>query len=177
MTRTAGVDVLAWDASAMHHFIKIDRFDVLLDLAHKVAGPKPRSVTTEAVRQELSNHDLVVPPRIEIVHVDGLEYLPALIEWLRRLSSGPHNRGEATVCAWAEISRATVLVDDGDARQVAHKQGLSVHGSLWVIDEAIRKGHCIESGASMLIDSVIESGARYPFTQGGLSAWRSNKLG
>src|SRR4051812_41267210 len=123
--------MLVWDASALHPAAVIDRLDVLLDLATRGARRPCRHVTTAAVHEELSTHNLVLPPRLEIVHVDGLQEVVALSEWVDKMSARRHNRGEATVCAWAQVHGATAVLDDLAARRVSQKGGLHFHGSLW----------------------------------------------
>ncbi len=163
--------IFAWDASALHHPIAADRVDVLLDLANNGLSPVIRHITTAAVGQELSGHGLTVPAAIDTVNVDGLDELIALARWVNLMSSSQHNRGEATVCAWAEVHQALVIMDDRDARRVARNAGLEVRGTLAVIADSIRNSHVPECTASALVDRLIDTGARYPHDRGDFIAW------
>lgn len=178
MTATDGQQsVLIWDASALHHAAKAERLDVLGDLAR---GPDSRpwtSVTTAAVVEELYDHGLSLTGEawLNVVHVDGLDEIVALTRWFNVVSSTAHSRGEATVLAWAEVHRAIAIIDDQDARQAARRQGLCVHGSLWVVAQAICEGRISEVTARGFVDSLTESGARYPFGRGEYVDWARGK--
>lgn len=161
---------LAWDASALHHAARADRLDVLGDVAKAYDN-----VTTAAVIEELARYGLAEAVErsawLEIVHVDGLEELPALVRWIGRLSSDEHDRGEATVCAWAEVHGATAVLDDADAKAAARRGGLDVHGSLWVLAAGVRAGALGELAADGFADALVREGARYPFAARGFSSW------
>lgn len=161
---------LVWDASGLHHAARADRLDVLGDIVKAYDN-----VTTATVLAELDRHGLADAVQgagwLRVVHVDGLDELPALMRWLQRLSAGEHHRGEATVCAWAEVHAATAIIDDADAKGVAVLGGLDAHGSLWVLAEGVRSGMLLDSTADGLADALIREGARYPFAGRGFSAW------
>ena len=155
----------AWEASAMVHAGRTDRLDVLLHLADSLA-PVTRHVTTAAVSQELQKCDLLVPEAMDVEHVDGLAEIKSLVTWAHLLSSSLHDRGEATICAWAEVHRATAIIDDGAARRAAAREGLDVHGTAWVIAQAVNAGAEKPRGACALLQTLIADGARYPFHTG-----------
>ncbi|MQA27422.1 MAG: hypothetical protein GEU94_18600, partial [Micromonosporaceae bacterium] len=70
--------VLVWDTSPILHAGRIDRLDVLGDIASGWA----HNVTTAAVAEELEADSVAVPDWLEVVHVDGLVELVALADWL-----------------------------------------------------------------------------------------------
>lgn len=160
-----------WDASSLHHAIKADRADVLIDLADHGLSIVARHITTAAVVEELGNHGLAVPAVIDTVNVDGLNELIKLVKWVGLMSTSVHNRGEATVCAWADVHAGIVVMDDRRARKVATAGGLQVLGTLRITAEAVVSGHIPEVAASSLIDELIRVGARYPHGIGGFSVW------
>jgi predicted nucleic acid-binding protein len=159
---------LVWDASAIHHPAKADRLDVIGDICRQW-----RNITTAAIVEELQLHGISIDGHswLEVTHVDGLNEIVALGRWIDIVSSGQHNRGEATVLAWAEVHGAIAIIDDGDASKVGRKHGITVHGSLWVLAEAIRSGHLVEAAASGLVDALIHEGARFPFGRGQFLKW------
>lgn len=130
---------LGWDASALHHAARADRLDVFGDLTKSYDN-----VTTAAVVEELARYGLAEAVErsewLRVVHVDGLDELPALVGWVSRLSAGQHHRGEATVCAWADVHGAVAVIDDDNARRTARRAALDVHGSLWVFAAGVRAG-------------------------------------
>lgn len=105
--------ILAWDSSALHHAALADRLDVLGSIVRPW-----RNVTTAAVREELAGNGLTIDSEqwLETVHVDGLNELVSLAKWVQAFSCQKHNRGEATVLAWAETHGAVAIIDDRDAR-------------------------------------------------------------
>lgn len=94
-----------------------------------------------------------------------------MADWTDVMSASVHNRGEATVCAWASVHAATAVIDDADARRVARKSGLQVVGTLRILAEAIRSGQETIASANSLADTIAAHGARYPFGAGGFYAW------
>ncbi len=79
--------------------------------------------------------------------------------------------------AWAEVHQATSIIDDDDARRVGQQYGLEVHGSLWLVAQAIDVGRITEATASTFVDVLIARGARYPCPVGGFCSWaRESRL-
>jgi predicted nucleic acid-binding protein len=166
-------DLLAWDTSPLFHAIRAGKLDVLGDTARTWQGGGRRNVTTQTVVDELSTYGLSLANAdwLEIVHVDHLNELTALVKWMDQVSGSKSNEGEATVLAWAEVNGAIAVIDDGDARRIARKHSLPVWGSLRVIATAVIDGHTTEYVASNLVDALIDSGARYPCTRGQFISW------
>lgn len=158
---------LIWDTSPILHAGRIDRLDVLGD----IASGWPRNVVTAAVVEELEVEGVSVPDWLEVVHVDGLDELASLASWLQRVSAGGRNRGEATLLAWAQVHSAVAIVDDKDARLAAQRAGVEAHGVLWVVASAIEDKRISRAAASGFIDAMLGSGARYPFEHGGFVTW------
>lgn len=145
---------LAWDTSALHHFVKADRLDVLAELAEPF-----RNVTTQVVLRELAGYGLDGPVAsadwLDVRPLDALPELVAYAAWAQRVGVfGRHNDGEATVLAWAEVRHATVVLDDRGARAEARRGGAAAHGSLWVLAEAITHGRLTEASAAGLVRAV-----------------------
>ncbi|HEX6756136.1 MAG TPA: hypothetical protein VF109_09345 [Mycobacteriales bacterium] len=161
---------LVWDTSGILHAARAERLDVLGDLAKG-----HRHVMTAAVLEELDRYGLAVAVAecgwMETVHVDGLADLACLVRWTALVSDGQHDRGEATVCAWAEAHGGTAILDDAAAKATAVRAGLEVHGSLWVIADGVRSGHLSEPAADGLVDALARDGARFPFPSRGFSHW------
>ncbi|SDT72257.1 hypothetical protein [Jiangella sp. DSM 45060] len=157
---------LVWDTSPILHAGRIDRLDVLGDIA---SGWK--NVTTAAVIEELETEGVALPGWLDVVHVDGLAELVALGSWLQRVSAGARNRGEATVLAWAEVHGAIPIIDDRNARAAAQRGGLDAHGLLWVVAAAVKSDRITRPAASGFVDAMLASGARYPFEPGGFVDW------
>jgi predicted nucleic acid-binding protein len=82
-----------------------------------------------------------------------MDDLRSFIGWARLV--GDHkdrNLGEASVFALAELRSATAITDDDDAKRVARRHGLKVHGTLWLLASACTNGKMTETGAANLVD-------------------------
>lgn len=162
-----------WDTSPLHHAIKADKIDLLADMARTWNGAPRRNVTTQAVLDEISHYGLPLAGLdwLEVVHVDHLEELAALVKWMDLVSGQNSNHGEATVLAWAEVHGAVAVVDDGDARRIARRAGLEVWGSLRVIAEAVKESRATEYAANVFVDALMDSGMFCPCQRGQFINW------
>jgi predicted nucleic acid-binding protein len=163
-----------WDASALHHAAKADRLDVLLDIAKAVPNAPARCLTTALVVEELAGHGLweVCAPHLDVVDLESLDEIQALTRWLAVVSNGPRSRGEATVFAWAEVNDGSIIIDDGDARRAAERHGQVVHGTLWILVQAIQADTLSPASADALVNEFRATGARLPgFPAGGIVSW------
>ncbi|GAA2114970.1 hypothetical protein [Streptomyces synnematoformans] len=183
MTSTVGTpeasdaQVLVWDTSPLHHAIKAEKIDILGDMARNAGEGRRRNLTTQAVIDELLYHQLPLDGLgwLEIVHVDGLEEIHALVRWMERVSGQRSNQGEATVLAYAETHDAIAVIDDRDARRIGRTGGLEVYGSLRIVAESVRVGHTTEYAATALVDALISTGMRYPCPPGEFITWAKRK--
>lgn len=169
---------LVWDTSPLYHAALADRLDVLGDLAKGPSDPPWRNVTTAAVDEELRRLLGRRPdvPWLDIVHVDGLDEIVALARWVGIMSSSVHNRGEATVLAWAEAHDAVAVIDDNAARLAGQRHGLSVHGTLWVCANAVADCRIQPGAADGLIRALADTGARFPtLATQGFTAWAKSE--
>lgn len=165
--------LLIWDTSPLLHAIKAGKIEILGDIAQNWRGAARQNVTTQAVISEINHFQLplVGSEWLEIVHVDDLPEIEALVDWMNRVSGPKSNHGEATVLAWAEVHNATAVVDDADARRIGRRAGLDVWGSLRVVSESVSDGHTTPYVATTLVDAMIDTGARYPCPRGQFINW------
>lgn len=148
-------------------------------MASLQSGTPRRNLTTAAVLDEISHHHLPVSGLhwLETVHVDGLDELAALVDWMGRVSGQKSNQGEATVLAWAEVHDAVAVIDDRDAVRVGRAGGLEIWGSLRVIADSVRDGRITPYVATTFVDALISTGMRYPCPTGGFVDWaKKNSL-
>lgn len=120
------VDIIISKTSPLLYLHRIDAMDWLPELGEEVWIPR-------AVQDELSDgmrrgYDAPDPQRYEWVTVTEPRALPS--QWLN-VDLGA---GELAVLALAlEHTECTVLLDDGQARRIAHAAGLSVWGTLRIL--------------------------------------------
>lgn len=133
------VDIIISNTSPLLYLHRIDAMDWLPKLGEEVWIPR-------AVQDELSDgmrrgYDVPDPQRYEWVTVTEHRALPS--QWLN-VDLGA---GELAVLALAlEHTECTVLLDDRQARRIAHAAGLSVWGTLRIL---------LEAKSSGLIDRVV----------------------
>lgn len=62
----------------------------------------------------------------------------------------------------ARIEKATLLTGDGAVRRLAESEGIAVHGTLWLLDELVRRGIVTPKQAARGLGQMIASGSRLP---------------
>jgi len=124
--------------------------DVLGDFVKKTAQEPWQHHVTAAVAEELAVKGQSAPDWATLVHGDGLNEIVAFGAWCQRLvGANPHDRGEASVAAWAESHNAIAIVDDKDARIVMQRNGVQAHGSMWILCQVINCGRInVQTAAS-----------------------------
>lgn len=158
---------LIFDTTALSHFARADRLDVLSDLV--VAES---CFTTQVVRQELLDgaaefQELQWALDLDwlgVIALESMEALTCFAKWVRRIGAADRNLGEASVFTAAELHGGTVITDDRDAVRVGRQHGLDVHGTIWLLAGACRSGKLTETGAGTLIDTLRATGMRLPCT-------------
>jgi hypothetical protein len=179
---------LVWDTSPLLHAARAERLDVLGDIVAPLAWDH---VVPDFVMREVTGQlDVWCPdgdgrevedpegePRRR-AHVERQQWfhehspeLQAFQRWRDVIGKGPRNQGECAVFAVAEAGGWTVISDDRQAARVARKKGLDVHGSLWLLGQAVGVKPSLAGSASSLVDRMIEQSARYPFGKGGFLPW------
>jgi hypothetical protein len=95
-----------------------------------------------------------------LVHAHKIERLDVLGE----LAAGPAEAG------WQNFTTAAV-VEELASHGGSSPDGLKVHGSLWLIAQAVSDCRWSMASATSFADQLKVSGARYPFEVGGFEAW------
>lgn len=106
-----------------------------------------------------------------VVPTDELEVLQAFLTFSNALGAGERHLGECTVLAWAQCHQAVALLDDGDARTVGRREGVTVKGTLALVADGIRAGTLNESSACRLIDDLVAVAYRLPCDGSSFSSW------
>jgi predicted nucleic acid-binding protein len=134
-------------------------------------------VVTAAVADELrsaANHPEVAGADLswlEEVRVDSLGVLGVFAAHASILGSGQRDVGEAATLAWAEVNGGVAVVDEAAGRRAAQTRGVEVHGTLWLVAEAVRVGALEEDVAVTLVDGLEGAGAWLPCDGSTFVAW------
>jgi predicted nucleic acid-binding protein len=81
------------------------------------------------------------------------------------------NVGEAAVLAWAKVNRGIVVMDERAGSRLAQRDGIEVHGTLWLVVHGLRSGVLDRAQAEALVDELIATDLRLPVDGRGLFAW------
>ena len=65
----------------------------------------------------------------------------------------------------AQVLKATLLTNDGGLRKVADQQGITTHGTLWVLDEMVRLMIITPLEAAVALRTMFEKGSRLPLDE------------
>ena len=65
----------------------------------------------------------------------------------------------------AKVLEATLLTNDGSLRKVAEQQGITTHGTLWVLDEIVRLTIITSFQAADALRTMFEKGSRLPIDE------------
>ena len=168
------VEELVLDAGPLSHLAEAGWLGVLRTVA------SPRAVViTDAVEYELRQGSHSRPHLHQVLNAawmkkhtleSGTE-LGSFAHFSGFLVSGSRNVGECSVLAYAQVHKATAVVDDGAARRLAQEAGLDFRGTLGLLCEAIRTGLLTTAMVGSLADHLIETEYRLPFPPGGFQVW------
>jgi predicted nucleic acid-binding protein len=105
-----------------------------------------------------------------------LEQLPELAAFTRlkgELGGGPdRNNGEAAVLAWVSVNGGIAIIDEIVARAIGGREGLQVHGSLWLLVRGFKTRAFDRATVEAIVDDLIATGMRLPVSTGAaLFAW------
>ncbi len=166
--------ILVFDSAPLSAFARARRLALLDQLT---AGDE--RVTTRAVLEEIrdgvSDHtelqDVLDLAWLRVEALDPLDDLRLFAEYARRLGSGTHDIGEATVLAWAEAHGATAFTDDEAAVQVGRERGVRVVRTLALVARGVRRDLLSDEQADRLVHDLLRAGGRFPFGPGEFIPW------
>jgi predicted nucleic acid-binding protein len=111
-------------------------------------------------------------PWIDIVELTEIEEIVAFARYKAELGGGSErNNGEAAVLAWASVHGGTVLIDERAGTRAARRDHIEVHGTPWLITNAMRDGKLSEADAVRMIDQLAATEMALPTDGAGFLAW------
>jgi predicted nucleic acid-binding protein len=170
---------LVFDNTPLSHFARAGRLDTLGLL---VEGQV--CVTTAEVRTELlagaSLHpelaEALILPWMGSVDLLAMNEIELFAQYKAELGGGTsRNMGEAAVLAWARVHAAVVLIDERVGARIAQRDGIEVHGSLWLVVNGVRRRVLTRRQAEVLVDELADTDMRLPTDGKGLFAWAQDK--
>lgn len=111
-------------------------------------------------------------PWLEIVELVEMVEIVAFARYKAELGGGlERNNGEAAVLAWSSVHGGIALIDERAGTRAARRDGIDVHGTMWLIAEGVRTKQLGESAAVRMIDSLIGTDMALPTDGAGFLAW------
>ncbi|MDH0863152.1 hypothetical protein [Mitsuaria sp. GD03876] len=116
---------------------------------------------TDFVLHELEDlaHEDLIRRGLTVESLDG----DAITELLR-LSADHNNSSLADVSCYflARRTGLPLLTGDGRLRKQAQKDGMTVHGALWLLDQLLAHGVVDEAALAAGLERMLTAGARFP---------------
>jgi predicted nucleic acid-binding protein len=170
------VTSLVFDTTALSHFARADRID---ELQIAVADDEPVLLAEVAVELARgipgypSLGSAVAGGWLKQVELQELPELAAFARYKGELGGGPErNNGEAAVLSWVSVNGGIAIIDEVVARAIGSREGLQVHGSLWLLIRSFRTRVFDRATVEAIVDDLIGTGMRLPVTTGeALFAW------
>jgi predicted nucleic acid-binding protein len=76
------------------------------------------------------------------------------------------------VLSWVSVNGGIAVIDEVVARAIGSREGLQVHGSLWLLIRSFRTRVFDRATVEAIVDDLIGTGMRLPVTTGeALFAW------
>ncbi len=140
---------------------------VLIDINHAdLFGPffrlPVRWVVPDLVLDELRSFDvalLVSRHGLRVGHLSGRSVL-TLIEFADKYR-GPGIRDLSVLCLAVELG-AGLATNDRHLRRAAYAEGVSVCGTLWVLDELVSRHMCSGAEAASFLRVMLDNSSRLP---------------
>ena len=166
---------LVFDNTPLSHFARAGRLDVLGKL---VAGR--RCVTPEEVANEIHAGVSKHPALAKVLATDWLQLVELtetteVIDFARfkaELGGGINrNNGEAAVLAWALNNGGTAIIDERAGTRMAKREGIDVHGTLWLVANAVRDNYLTRPEAERIVDELAATDMVLPVDGAGYFTW------
>ena len=155
---------LVFDTGPLSCFARAGRWDMLGDIVSE-----SRCTATDVVGRELANGVAHHPSLRDVLDAEWLQHaaletsdeIGLFAEYSRTLDAG-----EASTLAWAEAHDAIAIMDERAGVNVAKQRGIAVHGTLWLIAEALNSRLVNERQAIRIVDDMLAAHAWFPFDHG-----------
>jgi predicted nucleic acid-binding protein len=173
------VTSIVFDNTALSHFSRAERLDTLKEIT---AGDE--CILLTEVMAELAKGVAIYPSLGRITaeswlqpkEFSQLKELAAFAGYKGELGGGPdRNNGEAAVLAWVSVNGGIAIIDEEVGRNIGERDGLQVHGSLWLVIRSFKSNVLDRATTERIVDDLINTGMRLPVSSGAdLFAWAYN---
>jgi predicted nucleic acid-binding protein len=169
------VSALVFDNTPLSHFARARALPVLQGLAAGYRCVVPAEVVRELIAG-IQAHPAISAtinlPWLEVVELTEINEVVAFARYKAELGGGvDHNNGESAVLAWANIHGATAIIDERAGTRAARRDGIDVHGTMWLIANAFRDKKITRSAAIIMVDQLLATDMALPTDGAGFMAW------
>ncbi len=166
---------LVFDNTPLSHFARAGRLEVLEKLVAPYRCVTPAEVTTE-IHDGLAQHPAIAKVLaaqwLEVVELVELDEVVAFARYKAELGGGPNkNNGEAAVLAWTSVHGGIALIDERAGSRIAQRDGIAVHGTLWLVANGLRSERLERLDAERIVDELIATDMALPVDGPGFVAW------
>lgn len=148
------------NTTVLSNFASIDRVDLLTSLARICTVP----VVQEELEDGVDDHPFLRPAMNAVEEEIPVAPISETVANRDAVVRGYLDPGESQAFALADVHDGRLLTDDGDARQFAKEQGVSVVGSVGVLLAAIDAEKINEATANEWLHMWIDDfGYRVPY--------------
>ena len=164
MTRTV------FDTTSLSHFSRAGRLDDLKGITASDECILLAEVMSELVKGVTSYPSLgriSAESWLQPAGLDDIKELAAFAGYKGELGGGPErNNGEAAVLAWVSVNGGTAIIDEEVGRNIGKRDGLEVHGSLWLVIRSFKSNVLDRATAESIVDDLIRTDMRLPVGSG-----------
>jgi predicted nucleic acid-binding protein len=148
------------NTTVLSNFSSIDRIDLLVSLTGICTVP----VVQAELEDGVGDHPFLGPAVNAVGEVIPVAPISETVANRDAVTRGYLDPGESQAYALADVHDGRLLTDDGDARQFAKEQGVSVVGSIGVLLAAIDAEKIDEATANNWLQTWVDDfGYRVPY--------------
>lgn len=166
---------LVFDNTPLSHFARAGRLDVLEKLAAPYRCVTPAEVTAE-IHDGMTEHpalaSVLAAAWIEVVELVEVDEVVAFARYKAELGGGTQkNNGEAAVLAWTLVHGGVAVIDERAATRIALRDGIAVHGTLWLVANGLRSEILDRHTAERIVDELAATDMVLPVDGAGFVTW------
>lgn len=169
------IGALVFDSTPLSHFARAGRLDALEKLVASYRCLTPAEVTSEIHNGVAAHPSLakVLSARwLEVVELVEVEEVIAFARYKAQLGGGQaRNNGEAAVLGWTAVHGGIAIIDERAGARIAQRDGIEVHGTLWLLANGVRAHYLAQSDAERIIDELAQTDMALPVDGPGFFAW------
>lgn len=169
------MSVLVFDNTPLSHFARAGALPVLCELTRGFHCVVPSEVLAELLDGAALHPSLTAAVSLDWVSTVELSEVAEVVTFARyksELGGGiERNNGEAAVLAWTTVHGGTALIDERAATRIAVREGIEVHGTMWLIANGVQQGRIDRVSAVRMVDRLAATDMALPTDGAGLLAW------